>query len=335
LDLRLPIAEDELIERIRRRIPSSTGGALRLGIGHDAAVLRPGKKDWVVTCDQFLEGAHFIAEKHPPQSVGYKALVRAASDVLAMGSRPRLFLLSLAIPSERTGRWLDQMLSGMARACRVLGLRLAGGDTARSTGRAGVALNLTVWGETPHSRVIGRAGARSSDGVYVTGVLGRAQLGLELIMRAGTGNRQYGKLLAQHLYPALPLDLALWLGRNRLPSAMMDVSDGLSTDLTRLCKASGVGALIWADRIPVVAVPRAIKQRYGLDPLALALHGGEDYGLLLTVPKRFESRMPRIFRGARITRIGEVVRGSGVRIVAQDGRTFSLAPHGWDHFASR
>jgi thiamine-monophosphate kinase len=183
--------------------------------------------------------------------------------------------------------------------------------------------------------MIGRTGARPGNQIYVTGVLGRAELGLELLRRGKAGSRRYRKLLAQHYYPALPLDLALWLGRKRFPSAMMDVSDGLSTDLARLCKASGVGARIWADRIPVVAVPRAIEQAYGLDSLALALHGGEDYGLLLTVPKRFESQMPKIFRGARITRIGEVVRGAGVRIVAQDGRTSSLAPHGWEHFAPR
>ena len=172
-------AEDDLIERVRRRIPSSAGGALRLGIGHDAALIRSEGRNWVVTCDQFLEGVHFLIDKHPPQSVGYKALARATSDIAAMAARPRLFLLSLALPVERTGTWLNAMLSGMARASKRFGLRLAGGDTARSPDPKGrVALSVTVLGETTREREIGRAGARPGEGIYVTGVLGRAQLGL-------------------------------------------------------------------------------------------------------------------------------------------------------------
>jgi thiamine-monophosphate kinase len=330
----LRIVEDELIERIRRRIPSSEGGALRLGIGHDAALIHPEGRDWVVTCDQFLEGAHFLADKHPPASVGYKALVRATSDVVAMAARPRFFLLSLALPAERTGTWLNQMLSGMARASELFGLRLAGGDTARSPGERGsVALNLMVLGEALRGRAIGRAGARPGDGIFVTGVLGQAQLGLELLMRGIVGQREYRRLLAPHCYPALPLAFALWLGRNHFPSAMMDISDGLSTDLTRLCGASRVGARIYADQLPAVAVPGSLLQIPEPDPLSLALHGGEDYGLLFTVPRRIVSRIPKIFGRTRITCIGEIVRGSGVRIVAPGGEVSSLIPGGWDHFA--
>jgi thiamine-monophosphate kinase len=330
----LRIVEDELIERIRRRIPSSEGGALRLGIGHDAALIHPEGRDWVVTCDQFLEGAHFLADKHPPASVGYKALVRATSDVVAMAARPRFFLLSLALPAERTGTWLNQMLSGMARASELFGLRLAGGDTARSPGERGsVALNLMVLGEALRGRAIGRAGARPGDGIFVTGVLGQAQLGLELLMRGMVGQRKYRRLLAPHCYPALPLAFALWLGRNHFPSAMMDISDGLSTDLTRLCGASRVGARIYADQLPAVAVPGSLLQIPEPDPLSLALHGGEDYGLLFTVPRRIVSRIPKIFGRTRITCIGEIVRGSGVRIVAPGGEVSSLIPGGWDHFA--
>jgi thiamine-monophosphate kinase len=332
----LRIVEDELIERIRRRIPSSEGGALRLGIGHDAALIHPQGRDWVVTCDQFVEGVHFLADKHPPESVGYKALVRAASDVVAMAAQPRLFLLSLALPAKRTGTWLNTMLAGMARASKLLGLRLAGGDTTRSPGeRGGVALNLMVLGETQGGRTIGRAGARPGEGIYVTGILGRAQLGLELILRGSVHQRKYRKLVGPHYYPALPLDFALWLGRHHLASAMMDISDGLSTDLTRLCEASGVGARIDADRLPVLDVPGPLRDLPKLDPLTLALHGGEDYGLLFTVAKRAASRIPRIFGRTRITRIGETVRGSEVTIVARTGKVSSLTPGGWDPFGKR
>jgi thiamine-monophosphate kinase len=331
----LRIFEDELIERIRRRIPSSEGGVLRLGIGHDAALIHPERRDWAVTCDQFVEGVHFLVDKHPPESVGYKSLVRATSDVVAMAAQPRLFLLSLALPAERTGAWLNRMLSGMARASRLLDLRLAGGDTTRSPGKNGrIGLNLMVLGETARGVRMGRAGAKPGDEIYVTGALGRAQLGLELLSRGRTDQQKYRKLLAPHYYPTLPLDFALWLGRNRLASAMMDISDGLSTDLARLCKSSAVGARIYVDQTPAVVVPGSLRSR-AFDPLTLALHGGEDYGLLFTVPRRKASRIPRVFSRTRISRIGEVVRGSGVSIVTADGDSSPLTPGGWDPFGKR
>jgi thiamine-monophosphate kinase len=332
----LRIFEDELIERIRRRIPSSEGGALRLGIGHDAALLRSGHRDWVVTCDQFLEGIHFFIDKHSADSIGYKALARATSDIAAMGARPRFFLLSLVLPGERAGTWLNGLLSGMARASKAFGLRLAGGDTARAPDNAArLGLSVMVLGEALEGGVPGRAGARPGDRVYVTGILGRAQLGLELVLRGIAARRKYRRLLAAHYYPVLPLDLGFWLGRNHLPSAMMDISDGLSTDLARLCAASGVGARIYADQVPAVNVPSSLSRLTELTPLTLALHGGEDYGLLFTVPKRMVRRIPRTFGRTQIASIGEVVRGSEVRIVAADGRVSSLAPGGWDHFAKR
>jgi thiamine-monophosphate kinase len=332
----LRIIEDQLIERIRRRIPSWEGGALRLGIGHDAALIRPEGRDWVITCDQFLEGVHFLTDRHPPESVGYKALVRATSDVVAMAARPRFFLLSLALPAERTGTWLNAMCSGMARASKLFGLRLAGGDTTRSTGKRGrIALNLTVLGEAERGHKIGRSGARPGEGIYVTGILGRAQLGLELIMKVSTGRRKYRRLLAPHYYPALPLDFALRLGRRHLASAMMDISDGLSTDLTRLCRASRVGARIYADRIPVLDVPAPLRHIPKFDPLTLALHGGEDYGLLFTVARRMASQIPRISGSTGITRIGEIVSGSEVTIVSAAGTVSSLVPGGWDPFGKR
>ncbi len=167
----------------------------------------------------------------------------------------------------------------------------------------------------------------------MTGVLGQAQLGLELLLRAKDGQRHSRKLLAHHLYPTLPLDFALWLGRNQVPTAMMDISDGLSTDLTRLCKASGVGARIYSDQIPAVAVPLSLQKRPSLHALTLALHGGEDYGLLFTARRRIASRIAPIFGRTRITRIGEIVSGSGVKLVDAQGKASILLPGGWDHFA--
>lgn len=321
--------EDQLIERIRRGIPSASGGELRVGIGDDAAVLSPVRgKEWVVTCDQFLEDVHFRARIHPPEVVGYKALARATSDLGAMGARPRFFLLSLALPRARTGRWLDHMISGMARAARRFGLRLAGGDTAKS---GAVALNIMVIGQIAAGQAVLRSGAKPGDALFVSGRLGAAQLGLELVLRGARSQARWRRLLHQHYYPEIAIDLGIWLARRGLASAMMDLSDGLSTDLARLCRASKVGARIDSRAIPAVGVPAGL-QRLGFDPLALALHGGEDYGLLFTVPKKLASRIPNLFRGTRITRIGEVIRDTRIDLVDAEGREKPLEAKGWDHF---
>jgi thiamine-monophosphate kinase len=328
----MAIHEDVLIDYIRTRIPSSRRGLLPVGIGDDAAVVRPARgTEWVLTCDQFIEGVHFLDGVHPPDSVGFKALARATSDIAAMGARPRLFLLSLCLPASRTGRWLRRMLGGMARAARELGLTLVGGDTARgSTPKASTALSLTVLGEIKAGQAILRDGARPGDAIFVTGRLGAAQLGLELVLRRMHRQARFRRLLTAHYYPRIQVELGQWLVRRRLASAMMDLSDGLSTDLTRLCGASGVGALLNERQIPAVSVPKPLAKIF--DASTLALHGGEDYGLLFTVPRRLTARIPRSIGGTRITRIGEIVAARGVKISGTDGRVTALAPGGWDHF---
>ena len=248
--------EARLIEQILRAVPSrgrlarsrpngrSLPVGLRLGIGDDAAVIRPmGQADWVWTCDAFLENVHFLAHAHPPQAVGFKALARATSDLAAMGARPRFFLLSLALPPSRTGGWLKGFLAGMARAARQLGLVLAGGDTSQ---HATVAISVSVLGEIAPGCAVTRSGARPGDRLYVTGRLGAAQLGLELILRGLYRRAGFRPLLRRHLYPELRLAFGQWLARRRLASAMIDTSDGLSTDLGHICEASGAGARVWA-----------------------------------------------------------------------------------------
>ncbi len=329
-------SERELIERIRARIPSrapsARAAALRLGIGDDAAVFRPrGGSEWVLTCDAFLENVHFLAPVHPPKAVGYKAVARATSDLAAMGAAPRLFLLSLALPGNLTGNWLDGFLTGMARAARKFGLVLAGGDTTK---HSTVAVSVTVLGEVTPDRAVTRSGARPGDLLYVSGRLGAAQLGLELVLRGLYRERRWRPLLQPHLYPELRLGLGQWLSQSRLASAMIDTSDGLSTDLGHLGRSSGVGARVWADRIPAVHVPPAL-QKHGFDARELALHGGEDYQLLFTVPRRLRKAIPSSHGGVPITQIGEITKGRAMVLVGSDGRTAPLAACGWDHFRSK
>jgi len=331
------LSEDQLVERTGRVLPSILGwrgsGIVRIGIGDDAAVLAPGRRtDWVITCDQFLEDVHFLAGIHPPDSVGYKALVRAASDIAAMGAAPRFFLLSMALPANRTGAWFDAYLKGMARAARALGMRLIGGDTTEARS---VSVDITVLGEIARGRAVTRSGARPGDIICVSGRLGRAQLGLELVRRGVGHNPRFRNLLRPHFYPQIRLELGAWLARHRLATAMMDISDGLSTDLGRLCRASRVGALLWEERVPAVETPASGAKRLPgkqRDAVQMALHGGDDYGLLFTVAPRDLKRLKRAPGFRELTPIGEIVRGRRVELVGRDGSRKLLKPHGWDPF---
>ena len=334
--------EAQLIERITKAVPSvrgRRGGAkarrgLRLGIGDDAAILAAGRRDeWVLSSDALVDGIHFRAKSDPPDSAGYKALARATSDLAAMGAKARFFLLTLALPADRTGTWLDAFLRGMSRAARELGMWLAGGDTTRSDQ---VSISITVIGEIGRGLAVKRSGARPGDRIYVSGRLGRAALGLALMESRGRADKLPASLLAPHLYPAIRLELGGWLARHRVASAMMDISDGLSTDLARLCDASGVGAELAAGRIPCVRIPAVaarVLRGEPLDPLRLALHGGEDYELLFTVPPGKVKQLRRAPGFAQLAEIGEVRRGKRRTVVDGEGNRQPLEPHGWDPFS--
>jgi thiamine-monophosphate kinase len=333
--------EDQLVERIVRTVPSVLerrgNNTLGLGIGDDAAVLSPhGHKDWVLSCDAFLEGVHFLPNAHPPDSVGYKSLVRATSDLAAMGASPRYFLMTLALPASRIGSWLDGFLAGLGRASRYLGIRLIGGDTTKYRT---VAISITVLGEVSRGCALTRSGARPGDLIYVTGRLGRAQLGLELMRRKGLAHRREPRsLLLPHLYPRIHVKLGEWLAHNRIATAMMDISDGLSTDLARLCSASGVGARIDAQLLPCITIPSTLfrtPRKLKLSPLQMALHGGDDYGLLFTVPPRRTKRLQRAPDFSKLTCIGEITSARKILLLNDDGSATPLEARGWDPFSHK
>jgi thiamine-monophosphate kinase len=363
--------------RSRHHLGSLDSSALRLGIGDDAAILAPTSRgEWVLTCDAFLEGVHFLAKTHPPDSVGYKSLARATSDLAAMGATPRFFLLTLALPAQTTGtatgrqsaasllaerrrflggrsfssdmnaplssgalapeapsaNWLNAFLKGMARAARELGITIIGGDTTKSDR---IFISITALGETAPGRALTRSGAKPGDLIYVSGKLGRAQLGLELVLRGLADDRRFRALTQPHLYPKIRVALGDWLARHRIASAAMDISDGLSTDLARLCAASQVGAKIYANTIPTVAIPtaaaRKLKNRK-LDPLQRALHGGEDYELLFTVAPNHIKKLHSAPGAPELTAIGEITRNKKIVLIQHDGSHEPLKPSGWDPF---
>jgi thiamine-monophosphate kinase len=332
--------EGKLIARIERALSAAERRAgtqgLRMGIGDDAAILRSsGRTAWVVSCDAFLEGVHFLAGVHPPESAGYKALARATSDLAAMGAKPLYFLLSLALPTERTGAWLDHLLVGMRRAARHLGLRLIGGDTSRYPS---VVLNITVLGEIERGRALLRSGARPGDLIYVSGRLGSAQLGLEMLRRGLAHKPGVSQAMRRHLYPRIRIALGRWLAGKGVGSAMMDISDGLSTDLARLCEASKAGARVFAERVPKAILPRlpaGFRRLPAFDPLQMALHGGDDYELLFTVPKRRAARLRAAPGASELHCIGEITRKKQIVLVEANGRERPLESRGWDSFRTR
>src|SRR5882672_6202231 len=325
--------EYSILKRILKRTAPSTknlaGRAVSLGIGDDAALLRPrAGYETVLTCDWFLEGTHFRRDKHPPDAVGWKCLARALSDVAAMGGVPRCFLLSLAIPGSQTGRWLDAFLGGLRRASRKFDCTLAGGDTTR---RQEILISVTAVGEIRKARAVLRSGARAGDIIYVTGRLGEAELGLRILRNSRSPVRSGSPFLKKHLYPVPRLAVGQWLAAKRLATSMMDLSDGLSTDLPRLCVASGVGAEVESEKLPVVQRSSAGRGP-GVDPLQLALHGGDDYELLFTVRPSQVNMLPKTFRGAPLTAIGRITEQRGLVLLKQEGRERQLHPGGWDPF---
>jgi len=325
-------SENSILKRIFARAAESAqnlaGHAVRLGIGDDAALFRPKRgHETILTCDFFLEGTHFRRDKHPADAVGWKCLARALSDVAAMGGMPRCFLLSLAIPESHTGLWLDAFLGGLRRASRKFNCTLAGGDTTR---RREILINITIVGEIRRARAVLRSGARAGDILYVTGRLGEAELGLR--MRSSFGQvRPSNPILKRHLYPEPRLAVGQWLAEKRLATSMMDLSDGLSSDLPRLCAASGVGADVESGKLPVVQ-PSTAGRGAGADPLQLALHGGDDYELLFTVRPSRVNMLTKTLHGVPLTAIGRITEQRGLVLLKQEGRERQLHPGGWDPF---
>lgn len=323
--------EDDLIQKISAATgqPGKSAAELTLAMGDDAALWRPKPgTETILTCDWFLEGTHFLRAKHPPDSVGWKCLARAVSDVAAMGGKPRCFLLSLALPLELAGHWLDEFLQGLRRAAHHFACTLAGGDSTR---RPHVLISVTVAGEVKSGKAVLRSGAQPGDMIFTSGRLGGAELGLRLLRNSRKRLNVKNPLLKKHLYPEPRIALGRWLAENHLASAMMDLSDGLSTDLPRLCLASRVGARVLAARVPSVQ-PESVSKNWTADLRELALHGGEDYELLFTVSPKKVKRIPRAFGGVPITVIGEIKSSRAVVLAGENGREQLLPNRGWDPF---
>jgi len=325
-------SETEFVRWLQRHTPTQ-GTGLRLGIGDDAAVveLRRGH-ELILKSDLSIEGIHFLRHLHPPRSVGHRALARSLSDVAAMGGTPRYVLISLAISQKSSRDWVEQFYAGVLALARRFGVDLAGGDTAVVPDR--ISIDVVVAGEVASRKAIRRSGARPGDQLFVSGRLGLSALGL-LRLKRKANRRVQGKTMDHavraHLYPEPRCALGRYLSELNLASALIDVSDGLSTDLAHLCDASRVGARVWAERIPGPGdLTRA--ESHSFDSMNLALHGGEDYELLICVPRRKASQIAPRVCGVPLQWIGEIRGAREVSLVLPSGEEKPLEPGGYDHF---
>jgi thiamine-monophosphate kinase len=298
-------SECDWIERIRARVKLPRGTGIVLGIGDDCAIFRPrsAKEDLLFTTDMLIEDIHFRRATHSAAEVGWKALARGLSDIAAMGGEPRFCLLSLALPVDFAADWADVFYRGLLQLAGRAGAPLAGGDFGRA---AKIMCDIVVCGAVPRGAALRRDGAHAGDAIYVSGRLGGSALGLARGPRSAAWRR--------HTRPEPRLALGRFLRTSLHATAAIDLSDGLSLDLRRLCLAAKLCARISA--------PPCYP---GADILQ-ALHGGEDYELLFTAPP--ETRVPRAFRGVPLTRIGTMCKGRA-GAVELDGRP--LEPLGYDH----
>lgn len=318
---RLPKSELNLISQIRR-LARDRRSALRVGIGDDCAVLRlPAGHEVLVTTDLSLEGVHFRRDWHSPESVGHRCLARGLSDIAAMGGEPVAAFLSLALPSELPQDWVDRFLAGLLRLAGKHKVPLAGGDIAESP--TGACADIVMLGSVPTDKALLRSGARPGDVIYVTGQLGTSAAILHRL-REGRVVSPKSKEAAPHFWPEPRLAVGRTL--RGFATAAIDISDGLSTDLTHLCEESGVGALVRE-----YSIPRGVT--FQGSSLHYALHGGEDYELLFTAPA--PRRVPEKISGVRVTAIGEIVADAKHRLFLTDshGQRKPLIARGWQHLS--
>jgi thiamine-monophosphate kinase len=335
-------SESEIISKIRRRARKTDN--VVVGIGDDAAVVRANSgKDLIACCDLMVEGVHFRREWAPAKLIGRKALAVTLSDVAAMGALARFAMISVALPHDCSSEFVDELFEGIFELADSCGVVIIGGDTSSSPDS--LFIDTSVIGECERGRAVTRSGAQIGDAIYVTGELGASALGLTLFeqgMRLGdrepnasgeTEEKLTREALMKHLAPVPRLEIGRALGERGLASAMIDISDGLSTDLSHILDESRVGAVIHAGAIPVALCVQSLAARSPeIDALQLALHGGEEYELLFTSRPDCQAQLDELSceLSFRISRIGEIVMGNSLQF-ERNGGLEPIRPTGYEH----
>ncbi len=330
------LGEFGLIDQITKKVKIKHKNTLK-GIGDDAAVIDYGKKCAVVTTDLLIEGIHFNLIYTPLKHLGYKAVVVNLSDVYAMNATPKQITVSLAISKKFAVDHIEEIYEGIELACEVYNVDLVGGDTSSSL--TGLAISVTAIGEANKEDIVYRSTAQNTDIICVTGNLGAAYMGLQLLERekevftANPGTQPklegYDYILQRQLKPEARKDIVDLLNEiNVKPTAMIDISDGLSSELLHICKNSNVGCKIFQNKIPIDLNTEKMAEEFKMEPLISALNGGEDYELLFTVNVNdFE----KIKDHALIHPIGHITdKKNGAVLISDAGQTIPLQAQGWN-----
>jgi thiamine-monophosphate kinase len=331
------VGENRVVVRFRELASAALGGAVVVGPGDDAAVIRAicGRL-LLVTCDMMVEGVHFRREWASPEQIGRKAMVQNLSDIAAMGGEPAAAVSSVAAPGDLDEGVVEGIARGLIAAASEYGAALVGGDLVGSPGPLVVDVALTGWVE--EELMLCRRGARPGDAIMVTGSLGASAAGLAALQQGLTGCApELGRAVQAHREPRPRLAEARAVAATRRATAMMDLSDGLADDLPRLCAESGVGARVWTHHLPVDACCPALAPRISRDAREMAMAGGEDYELVFTCPvSAVEAITTAVVgeTGTAVTSIGEIVEGSGVRFLDASGQPVKPGSR-FDHFAGR
>lgn len=330
------LGEFGLIDRLTKDLPIVNASTV-CGVGDDCAVLRNRDTDILVTTDLLLEGVHFDLTYVPLKHLGYKSAVVNFSDVYAMNGTPKQITVSLGISSRFTVEHMEELYSGIRLACEIYGVDLVGGDTTSS--RQGLVISITCIGEAESDKVVSRSGAKDTDLICVSGDLGAAYMGLQLLERekvASAGQKDFipnfsGKeyLVERQLKPEARKDIVRELAEAGIvPTAMMDISDGLSSELMHICKAGDVGCRVFEERIPIDYQTAVMAEELGMNVVTAALNGGEDYELLFTVPLHFHEKVKDL-PGVKV--IGHITKPSlGCAMVTRDGGEIPLQAQGWN-----
>ncbi len=334
------LGEFGLIDRIAKAVEIKNASTIK-GIGDDAAVINAGGRHQVVTTDLLLEGIHFDLTYCPLRHLGYKAVAVNLSDVYAMNARPKQITVSIGVSGKFTLKAIDELYAGMIAACDNYGVDLVGGDT--STSMTGLAISITAIGEVEAEKIVYRSGAQSGDIVCVSGDLGGAYMGLQLlerekrVLQTGSNGRPefdgFDYILERQLKPEPRADVIDFLEKiDVVPTAMMDVSDGLSSEMLHICNCSKVGCRIYEEKIPIDHVTRNMAEEINFNPVVAALNGGEDYELLFTI-RQSDYQKFQSAAGPNIFAIGYITDESkGYRMITTGGDEADLVAQGWKAF---
>lgn len=335
------IGEFGLIDRITDGITHRNSSTVT-GVGDDGAVLHYPDTEVLVSTDLLVEGVHFDLTYVPLKHLGYKAAVVNFSDIYAMNGTPRQITVALGISSRFTVEHIEELYAGIRLACEIYGVDLVGGDTTAS--RSGLVISVTCIGDAAKDKIVYRAGAKDTDLICVSGDLGSAYMGLQLLERekvASGGDKDFipkfdGKeyLIERQLKPEARRDIISELAQAGIvPTSMMDISDGLSSELLQICKASDVGCRIYEDRIPIDYQTAVMAEEINMNLVTAALNGGEDYELVFTVPLHCHEQIEKM-NGVKV--IGHITKPElGCALITRDGVDLELRAQGFNHMPDK